>query len=126
MVVGIVEDGHALDSNFRCRVIKSLELDLIGVSETFLRGNNELQLDGYTWLGNNRRALSKRAIRGSGGVGLFIRDSLFLKYSVSILDSKSDGILWVLLLDQSCNQSITIICICYLPQPSFCTMQCHW
>ena len=47
-------------------------------------------------------------------MGLFIRDSLFLKYSVSILDSKSDGILWVLLLDQSCNQSITI-CICYLP-----------
>ena len=73
-------------------MIKSLELDLIGVCETFLRGNNELQLDGYTWLGNNHKALSKRAIRGSGGVGLFIRDSLFLKYSVSILDSKSDGL----------------------------------
>ena len=106
--------GWPLDSNFRRRVIKSLELHLIGVCETFLHGNNELQLDGYTWLGNNRKALSKGAIRGSGGVGLFIRDSLFLKYSVSILDSISDSILWVLLLDQSCNQSITI-CICYLP-----------
>ena len=91
-------------------MIKSLELDLIGVCETFLRGNNELQLDGYTWLGNNRKALSIRGLSVAlvHGIGLFIRDSLFLKYSVSILDSKSDGILWVLLLDQSCNQPITI------------------
>ena len=34
-----------------------------------------------------------------------------LKYSVSILDSKTEG---VLLLDRSCNQSITI---CMLPAP---------
>ena len=65
-------------------MIKSLELDLIGVCETFLRGNNELQLDGYTWLGNNRKALSKRAIRGSGGVGLFIIGTLYFLNTQSV------------------------------------------
>ena len=47
-----------------------IKSDLIGICETFLRGNNELQLDGNTWLGNNRKALSKRAICGSGGSSL--------------------------------------------------------
>ena len=36
---------------------------------------NELHLDGYTWLGNNCKESFKRAVHGSGGVGLFIRDS---------------------------------------------------
>ena len=95
-------------------MIQSLDLDLIGICETFLRGKDELHLDGYTWLGNNRKELSKRAIRGSGGVGLFIRDSLLLNYCVSVIDSKTEGILWALLLNRYDNQSITV-CICYLP-----------
>ena len=36
-------------------MIQSLDLDLIGICETFLRGKDELHLDGYTWLGNNRK-----------------------------------------------------------------------
>ena len=96
--------GWPPDSNFRRRVIQSLDL-------AFLRGNDELHLDGYTWLGNNRKELSKRAIRDSGGVGLFIRDSLFLNYSVGITDNKTEGILWALLLNQLDNQSITV-CMC--------------
>ena len=47
--------GWPLDSQFRSRVILSLDLDLIGICETFLQGNNEIHLEGYTWLGNNRK-----------------------------------------------------------------------
>ena len=43
--------GWPLDSQFRSRVIHSLDLDLIGICETFLRENNEIHLEGYTWLG---------------------------------------------------------------------------
>lgn len=91
--------GWPLDSQFRSRVILSLDLDLIGICETFLQGNNEIHLEGYTWLGNNRKQISKRAIRGSGGVGLLVKDTVFHRFTLSVLDNKSEGILWVLLLD---------------------------
>jgi len=65
--------GWPNDSNFRNRVVHSLDLDLIGVCETFLRDDSEIHLEGYSWFGNNRKQVSKRAIRGSGGVGLLIR-----------------------------------------------------
>ena len=106
--------GWPLDSQFRSRVIHSLDLDLIGICETFLQGNNEIHLEGYTWLGNNRKQISKRAIRGSGGVGLLVKDTVFHKFTVSVLDNKSEGILWALLLDQASQHSISL-CVCYLP-----------
>ena len=57
---------------------------LIGICETFLREDNEIHLEGYTWLGNNRKQISKRAIRGSGGVGLLVKDTVFHKFIVSV------------------------------------------
>ena len=106
--------GWPLDSQFRSRVILSLDLDLIGICETFLQGNNEIHLEGYTWLGNNRKQISKRAIRGSGGVGLLVKDTVFHRFTLSVLDNKSEGILWVPLLDQVSQASIAL-CVCYLP-----------
>ena len=48
-------------------MIRSSELDVICVVETFLNKDNEIHLEGYKWFGNNRKNISKRAVRGSGG-----------------------------------------------------------
>ena len=40
--------GWPNDSNFRNKVIHSLDLDSIGVCETFLRDDGEIHLEGYT------------------------------------------------------------------------------
>ena len=72
--------GWPLDSQFRSRVIHSLDLDLIGICETLLRNN----LEGYAWLGNNRKQISKRAIHGlEGGGGFLVKDTVFHNFTVS-------------------------------------------
>ena len=72
--------GWGLDPSHRLRgnVIKALKLDVICICESFLTGDgdHEILLEGYTWLGNNRKAISKRAIRGSGGVGILVSNRI--------------------------------------------------
>ena len=61
--------GWGLDPAHKLRgnLIKALDLDIICICETFLTNSYGINLDGYTWFGNNRRHISKRAVRGSGG-----------------------------------------------------------
>ena len=100
-------DGHI--SKEKC--ILKTECDIIGIAETHLINNETMNIDGFTWVGQNRASLHKNARTGSGGVGLLVRSSLNLKCSV--LDDATEGILWV-----SLNQGNNIafnVCICYLP-----------
>ena len=65
---------------------------------------------------NNRRNISKRAIRGSGGVGILIRNSILNYFSVATLEEKVEGILWIELIGKKSVQGQHLgICVCYLP-----------
>jgi len=112
---GFVRNDHC---RLREKVIIASDLDLLCVCETFLRGNDGINIPGYRWFGNNRLNISKRAVRGSGGVGILIKDSLFNKYSIDIVDKNYEDIIWV-----SCTQTkdpyqVLYICVCYLPPAS--------
>ena len=48
----------------RNRVVSALELDIVCVCETFLVGDQEIDIAGFSWVGNNRTRISKRACRG--------------------------------------------------------------
>ena len=37
-----------------------------------MHGDEVISVPGYTWLGNNRPKLIKKAVRGSGGVGVLV------------------------------------------------------
>ena len=50
--------------------------DVVGVAEIWLKDGDVPTLDGYSWFGHNRQALSRKAVRGSGGVGVFVRNAL--------------------------------------------------
>ena len=71
-------------------------------------------VDGYKWYGNNRTNLHTNARRGSGGVGCFVKNDIFLTYDVQILDANTDGIMWISLTPKATGECICI-CICYLP-----------
>ena len=90
------------------------DLDIFGIAETFLQGNTVLTVDGYTWYGQNRKHLHDNARRGSGGVGCFVKSTLLNSYSVSILNSDTEGILW-LRLDAKMSNDCICLCVCYLP-----------
>ena len=46
-------------------------------------------------VGRNRKGPDRRAVRGSGGVGLLIREEILVGYTIKILDSDVEDILWM-------------------------------
>lgn len=80
---------------FREQVVISSNCDIFCVVETFLKNTETLRIDGYTFYGHNRGDLHKRAKRGSGGVGIFVRNQLLNMFTVSILDDAVEDILWI-------------------------------
>ena len=112
---GFVSNDHC---RLREKVIIASDLDLLCVCETFLRGNDGINIPGYRWFGNNRLNISKRAVRGSGGVGILIKDSLFNKYSIDIVDKNYEDIIWVSCTQTKDPDQVLYICVCYLPPAS--------
>ena len=70
----------------RQKVADFYQPDLIIVTESWLKEDEVAVLKGYRWWGRNRRNVDKRAIRGSGGVGIFIKEELLKFLDVVILD----------------------------------------
>ena len=89
-------------------------MDVIGIAETHLKGNDVLYLPGYVWFGQNRQYVHVRAKKGSGGVGCFVRNSITQTYDVSIIDEDFEGILWLKFCPRT-NEKPFYCCICYLP-----------
>ena len=73
-----------------------------------------ISLEGYQWFGSNRKLLSRRAMRGSGGVGVLIKHSLSECYSISIADADIEGILWLQFTGIDGSENFSIV-VCYLP-----------
>ncbi len=71
-------------------------------------------INGYTWIGNNRRNISATARRGSGGVGILVKDNLYSSFDFNILDDEVEDILWVKMTSKSEGAHL-LICVCYLP-----------
>ncbi|XP_071136614.1 uncharacterized protein [Mytilus edulis] len=107
MGLGDVEHYPSIDE-----VLEHLSCDIIGVCETFLIGKNKINIDGYHFYGNNRKINHKKAKRGSGGVGVFVKDIIEQQYKIEVLDESIEDILWVKLTNE---HETFCICVCYLP-----------
>ena len=90
------------------------DLDIIGIAETHLRDDTFPQLDGYTAFTHNRPQQHRRARCGSGGVCLLVKNYINELYNVSILDNKTEDILWVKFISKVTLCHINV-CVCYLP-----------
>jgi len=108
--------GWSLDpaNKLRSNVLKALELDIVCLSETFLRDERSINIEGYSWFRNNRQSISKRALWESGGVGVLVKQSVLNQYDVATVTDKYEGILWVQLISKTSKKQIGI-CVCYLP-----------
>lgn len=71
--------------------LHSLDPDFISLNETHL-SSDSLELDGFTWFGHNSTA-HRRAVKASGGVGIFVKNTVFDHFFVNIMDKTYDGIL---------------------------------
>lgn len=110
-----------MSENYQLRkdCVNDLELDIIGLAETHLIGNSNINVEGYSWFGQNRRSLHFRARKGSGGVGFLIKNTLFKTFDIRICDDLYEGILWLELINKDTKENIKA-CVCYLV-PEFST-----
>ena len=108
---------EALD--MRARVVDFYRPDIMAVVETWLRGEEVIEVDGYRWFGRNRKGLHWKAVRGSGGVGLLIREEVLEGYAVEILESDIEDIMWVRMrqVDEDEEEAL-VLAVCYIPPES--------
>ena len=66
--------------------IRTADIDIIGLAETHLMGNEQIKLDGYRWYGHNRQKIHRHAKSVSGGVGCLIKEKVHKDFEANILD----------------------------------------
>ena len=97
---------------------------MAGIGE---EGQSTLQYDNlvrsiyrYKWFGLDRKSVHRKTPKGSGCVGVLIRDNILTEYDVTIIDECFEGILGMSLKHKSSEYSLNLFC-CYLaPENS------HW
>lgn len=89
-------------------------MDIIGVAETHLLNNVELEFEHFKWFGHNRQNIHINARTGSGGVGFMVRNSVLCDFNVNVADKSHEGILWLKFVHKYTNKNF-FACVCYLP-----------
>ena len=77
----------------REKIIQNLDCKIVCLSETHLKDKNNINIPGFTWYGHNRVVKHVNAVRGSGGVGILIKDHLLKDFEISCVDKAVDGII---------------------------------
>ena len=105
------------NKHFREQLLLNSDCDIFCIVETFLKNKDTLYVPGFKYYAHNRVNINRRAKRGSGGVGVFIRNELFDMFSVSVLNDTVEDILWLKLTPlHSHNKSdVIVLCVAYLP-----------
>lgn len=107
---GWTKDNH----NLREAILNSLNADIITICETHLRDQEVIDINGYSWYGHNRTDIHRNAPKGSGGVGIFIKQCLFNCYNIEVIDKSFEGILTLRLTNRNIKGEL-IVFSCYLP-----------
>ena len=97
------------NSELRETIITKSSVDIICIVETHLTEDKDLHVPGYTWYGHNRSLKHVRAKRGSGGIGLLVRDQVYEEFTVKISNKSIDGIIALDLTHKTNDFSITVI-----------------
>ena len=102
------------NQTLRQRLISSIASDVICLCETHLCDRDELFVEDYAWFGHNRQSRHVRSVRGSGGVGILIRNDLLTQFKVAIVDISMEGLLGISLTHRTSGVSVAVF-VCYLP-----------
>lgn len=106
-----------LNYDFKCNLLVGFNFDVFCISETHLTSNCDLQVDGYTWFGRNRKNKHVKARKGSGGVGAFIKTDILKDYDIKPAVTDMDGIMWLEFSPKNVSGECTgfSICVAYCP-----------
>ena len=102
------------DRDMRAKVISFYKPDVVCLVETWLKGGEVAGFDGYHWFGHNRLSLSRKAVRGSGGVGILVKSSFCQNWQIEVVDVTVEDVLWVKFQHQKCGR-VFFVAVCYVP-----------
>ena len=102
------------NKQLRLALIKYTRPDVLCLQESHLDAGQPLDIEGYLWIGHNRKSKHVRAKKASGGVGILVKDKVLDQYSVSSIDKCFDGILVICLQHKTTDFKLTLINV-YLP-----------
>ena len=100
--------------DFRAKVIAAYNPDIACIVETWLREGEEVEFEGYHWVGHNRGQLNKNAVRGSGGVGLLIKHTMCQSWSEEVVNVEIEDVMWVKFENHQINEVFFVV-VCYIP-----------
>ena len=97
------------------------EFDLILLCETWSENNNTFELDGCVYLDIYCNYKHRSARRGSGGIGIFVRNSMYRK-GIELYRANDDKIAWVKLKKKflGFNKDILLGMVYFPPENSTC------
>ncbi len=81
--------------NLRQSCFNHVNVDILCVAESKRIGENNVDVNGFKWIGHNRLNRHRNAKMGSGEVGIFIRKTLYDCFKITVLDKAHEGIMWV-------------------------------
>ena len=95
-----------------------MKYDIIFLNETWSKGDCDFTLNGYTYLDYPRKSRSKNALRASGGIGIFIRNSVYS--GVKFHKIFEDIIVWIRLKKEffSFDKDVYIANVYFVPESS--------
>ena len=97
----------------REKLVKTGNPDIICVVETHLRDEDE-SIEGFNFIGLNRKLTNNKALRSSGGIGIFFKQSLNDIFNIDICHQFRDNVLGIKLTSKFENESLLVYCV-YLP-----------
>ena len=105
--------------DMRAKVVDLYRADVIAVVETWMRGEEVIEVDGYRWVGRNRKGLHRKAVRGSGSVGLLIKEEVLERYTIEILECDVEDVLWVRIRQVEMEEEeALVVAVCNIPPES--------
>ena len=107
--------AKSVDRNdFRAKVLDSYNPDITCLVETWLREDEEVEFDGFKWFGKNRSQLNRKAVRGSGGVGMLVKSSWCQLWSGEIVNVETEDIMWMKFVNKQ-TMEVLFVAVCYIP-----------
>ena len=82
--------------------------------KTHLDNDMSINCDGHSCYSHNRKGEHKNAPKASGGIAILIKDMLFDKYKIEVIDKEMDGLTRIQLTD-IITEFMLVLYTCYLP-----------
>ena len=99
-------------------LLEGLAADVVFLQETWNKPDDTFSINNYKMYFNNRKCINRKSPKGSGGVAIALKDTLFEDYSVEIQEENEEGMLALTLTNKWSNFKCALFCVYLAPENS--------